>query len=227
MNLTQEELLFINEVTKGREPFGLFLKYPEQDEMEKYKMEVVKSLQEKGILSETQSFTQKGIALLLLWEEYRNCEKHLIMNHTYLSISQNRRVVGIKKTKGEYQLFSTDSMAILYTILRDYKFLQQEDIRKQYKAEKVSYEAWSKEIETFGDQILIIGDYRKKEVLDAEIVNQEEVRKECVYYWKDHHGYMYDMNLGERREAGPRTIRMELLRYLGIAAEERILWMKN
>jgi len=213
MKLNQDELVFLTGVTKGAEPFGLFLKYPGKDRIEDYKKEVLSSLQEKGILDQEQKFTREGTALLLLWEAYRGCKKHLILNHLYLAVCPNRRVIGIGKQGEDYELFSTDSAVVLTALLKKYEFLRTDGTKehhlpKKLPCEKLPYGDWVKELEDCQENLLILGDYREK-----------TPRQEDVYYWKENKGYRYDPGNGYRREISSRSMRLQFLNYLEITKE--------
>lgn len=61
LKLTEEELIFMNSVTKGPVPFGVFLKYPVWKDTEDLKEEIMGSLQKKGILNEEDYWDAKGV----------------------------------------------------------------------------------------------------------------------------------------------------------------------
>ncbi len=65
LKLTEDELLFINSVTKGPVPFGVFLKYPAWKDTEDLKEEILLSLQKKGIVNEEKKITEFGMIPLL------------------------------------------------------------------------------------------------------------------------------------------------------------------
>lgn len=205
MRLDQNELLFLNGVTRRPEPFGIFLTYPADAEMEGYKEKVTKSLQEKGVLDGEQKFTKEGTALLLLWERYCDCGKHLVLNHMFLAAYPDRRAIGVGRHGEEYELFSADSAVVMAALLKKFDFLRMGDTEGGYRLEKIPYDEWTREIEGYGENLLILGDYRKK------APEQEE-----VYYWKGDKGYRYDLGKGHRRQISSRSMRLQLLKYLGI-----------
>lgn len=208
MRLNKNELLFINEVTKGPAPFGIILSYPKEEHVEEFKKEVLQSLKEKEFIDSKEKFTEKGIALLLVWEEYRKCSKHLILNQMYLSVGSNRRVVGIVRDEEEYDVFSTDSVAIMAKLIESYEFLGKKDNKVSIEVEKVSYDDWVEELERCQGDILVLGEFQDKTPETEE-----------VYYWKEDKGYRYNINLGYRRQMSPRDMRLRFLRYLEIREE--------
>lgn len=209
MRLNQDELLFLNHVTEGEPPFGMFLRYPPNMEVSSYKNKVMRSLLEKGIIDTQQKFTKEGVAILLLWEEYRNCKKHVVLNHILMAVLPNRRVIGIIKKEHEFEIFSTDSAAIMLALLKKYDFLCLGNTEGNYHLEKYSYADWAKEMEQYGDNILVFGEY-----------TEYTPKKEEIYYWKEDKGYRYDLNTGYRRQISSRAMRLQFLRHLNLVKEQ-------
>lgn len=206
MRLTKQELIFMTAVTRQRDPFGVFLSYPKKDEMSQYKEKVVRLLQTKNILGQDQKLTREGQALLMLWENYCTCKKHLIINQCLFAVNRDRRVTGLKKEKDEYEFFSMDSVVVLMAILKKNQFLRGADTKCSGDMERIEYDEWVSGLEQGIDEdLLILGDYRNK-----------TPQKEEVYYWKDNLGYCYDLASGYRRQISPRTMRMRLMNYLEV-----------
>lgn len=210
MRLSKDELLFINGVTKGTSPFGVFFKYPSESQMEEYKQRVIKSLQEKKILDRNNKFTKEGIAVLMLWELYRNCEKHLIINKMKLAVFPNRRVIGIEdmENENEYELISLDSIVILTSLIKECNYMKGEEKEVSCRQENITFEQWGDEIEDYDGEVIILGEY----------INQKVIQEEA-YYWNENKGYRYDMNKGIKREISPRSMRLRLMMYLEIKKE--------
>ena len=210
MKLNQDELLFLNHVTEGAPPFGVFLKYPPNTEVRSYKNKLMKSLQEKGIIDAQQKFTKEGAAVLLLWQEYRNCKKHVVLNHILMAVLPDRRVIGIIKKEQEFEIFSADSAAVMLALLKKYDFLCLGNTKGNYLLEKCPYENWADEMERYGDNVLVIGEY-----------TEYTPEKEEIYYWKEDTGYRYDLNTGYRRQISSRAVRLQFLRYLNLVKEQK------
>ena len=209
MRLSEGEMLFINSVTKGRTPFGIICKYPEESKMEEYKKEVVLSLRKKGILDDEKKFTPKGIALLLLWEQYRNSERHMVLNHLMLSVSTKRRVICVAKMSDGYEVFSADSGFVMFALLKRHEFLRSQDTKCPIVLEKLLYEEWTESLGAYGDGLLITGIYRKN-----------EPEREEVYCWRGETGYKYDLSGQFQRKISARTVRMRLMSDLGRRRED-------
>lgn len=206
MRFNRNELLFINSITKGKAPFGILLRYPKDEEMDSYKIEVVKSFRQKGLLTESGHFTKAGTALLLLWEEYRNAPRHMIFNRMHLSVNENRRIVGVGYTdSGDYEIVSTDSAVIMTSLLKKFPFLRQEKTKTELASESMSYDDWSAEIVNAKGEILVVGSFL-----------HNAPTEERVFYCINNTPYIYDFNKSVKREISARAMRVRLLEYLSI-----------
>ncbi len=210
MRVSQDELLFINSVTKGPEPFGVLLRYPGQEKISGFKKEVIQTLQMKQILNENQKFTKEGAALLLLWEEYRNSRKHLILNHIILAICPKGRVIGITKQENGYEIFSVHGAVVMTALLKKYKFLRMETRGMNCEQKKIPYADWAKEMERYGENVIITG-----------VFHEREPETEEVFYWSGDKGCRYEIASCWQSTMSPRTMRMCLLNDLGIGREDQ------
>ncbi|WP_455717220.1 DUF5081 family protein [Anaerosporobacter sp.] len=208
MRISKEELLFINEVTKGPNPFGVFFKYPLESQMAEYKDRVIKSFQTKKLLDRDNKFTKEGIAILMLWEEYRKCEKHLIINKMKLAVYPNRRVIGIADRENEYELIAVDSVVILTSLLKECNYMTEKEKEVSFRQEKITFEQWLEELEDYDGEVIVLGEY----------INQK-VKQEEAYYWKENKGFKYDMSKGSKREISPRSMRLQLMMHLELKKE--------
>lgn len=123
LKFTEEELTFINSITKGPAPFGVFLKYPVWRDTEELKSEVLTSLQEKQILGEDKKITEYGMIPLILWEEYRNAVSHIVLNQVCFAVLSNGRLVGVRKAEKQYYLTTGRGKEIFLELLKNNTFL--------------------------------------------------------------------------------------------------------
>lgn len=210
LKLTEEELLFINSVTKGPVPFGVFLKYPAWKDTGDLKEEILLSLQEKGIVNEEKKITEFGMIPLIMWEEYRNAIHHLVLNETCFAVLSNGRLTGIRKMRGEYYLSTGRGEEILLELLKKNRFLcGGEKEREHYTSRRLTYDEWSKLMQEKDYHMLIAGSY----------VNYNP-EKETAYYWDEEEGYQYDLNKGKERRLKPRQMRLRLMELLNVREGE-------
>lgn len=206
LKFTEEELIFINSITKGPAPFGVFLKYPVWRDTEELKSEVLTSLQEKQILGEDKKITEYGMIPLILWEEYRNAVRHIVLNQVCFAVLSNGRLVGVRKAEKQYYLTTGRGKEIFLELLKNNTFLcGGEKEGEHYTSRKLTYEEWSKMIREKDSNILVTGSY----------VNYRP-EKEIAYYWEGEEGYQYDMNKGRERRLKPRQMRLRLMELLNI-----------
>lgn len=206
IKLTKEELIFLNNVTKGPAPFGIFLRYPKWRDTEELKEEIVTSLQEKGILDEEKKITQYGMIPLLMWEEYRNAKKHIILNGVYFAMLPGGRITGVREFEGAYYLMTGRGEEILLELLKENEFLRSADRKEEhYTSRQLDYVAWSKRMRDSKPGMVITGSF-----VDYE------PEKEVVYYWNETGGFQYDLNKGRERQLQPRQMRMRLMELLNV-----------
>lgn len=210
LKLTEDELLFINSVTKGPVPFGVFLKYPAWKDTEDLKEEILLSLQKKGIVNEEKKITEFGMIPLLMWEEYRNAVHHLVLNETCFAVLPNGRLTGVRKMGREYYLSTGRGEEILLELLKKNRFLcGGEKEGEHYTSRRLTYDEWSRLMHEKDYQMLITGSY-----VDYK------PEKETAYYWDEEEGYQYDLNKGRERRLKPRQMRRRLMEVLNVREGE-------
>ncbi len=211
ITLTKEELIFLNNVTKGPAPFGVVLRYPRWRDAEELKEEIVASLQEKGILDEERKITQYGMIPLLLWEEYRNARRHVVLNEVYFAMLPGGRMTGLREWEGKYCLMTGRGEEILMELLKGSEFLRSADRKgEHYASREVDYETWSGAMHRMDGGMVIAGSFV-----------DDEPEKEVVYYWDENRGYQYDLNKGRERQLQPRQMRLRLMELLNVQEGDR------
>lgn len=206
MTITRKELLFINSITGGPHPFGIVLARPNDNEVDAYKIEAIKSLREKGILTESGSFTNSGQALLYLWEEYRSAPKHIIFNRILFSINGNQNAVGIGYTEdGNYEILSTDSPTILSLFVSVFPFLLKESNKNEFYNAQITYDEWSQEITDAKGSVFIIGRFLNK-----------ASNNENTYYCINNTPYQYNFESSIKREISSGIMYNKITDYLEV-----------
>ncbi len=203
MRLSKQELFFINEITDGPKPFGVFLKYDKSISAEEQKHMIISSMKQKELMDEKENFTESAIFLLQMWELYRKCETHLVINQSYVAVATNRRAVILKPIENEYEIYTLDSAKILFAIIKDCAFMQREDYEIEEKVFILDYDTIQKKQISLNTNSLIIGEFYKN-------VTKEEV----LYYWDEKKGYQYNFHTKEQREISPRMMRIRMMKYL-------------
>lgn len=205
MRLSRTELFFMNQITKGPLPFGVSLKYDRSCSVEDQKKQIVTSFQQKRLMDEKEQLTKEGFALLQIWESYRRCDVHLIINKNYIAVYPDRRSIILSPVGEEYELYSVDSSKILFTLIKECSFMQGEDYTPDKHVYIMDYDKWYQEIAEYDSNIMVIGEFYKR-----------ATKSEMVYYWNNQKGYQYDFHSKEKRELSPRMLRIQCMRYLNV-----------
>ncbi len=206
LKLTEEELIFINNVTKGPAPFGVFLKYPAWKDTGKLEEELLGSLMEKGILDAGKKITGYGMIPLLLWEEYRNADRHLVLNQAVFAVLPDGRLTGVRKIGKDYYLTTGRGGELVFELLKQSPFLRGgEKEGEHYASRRLSYDEWGRRMREEDYQVLVAGSYAGY-----------SPEKETAYYWNQEEGWQYDLNKGRERRLKPRQMRMRLLELFNV-----------
>lgn len=212
LKVSEQELLWMNQVTRGPAPFGVYLKYPANKGVEEMKAHLTESLKGKGILDKSGRLSRYGTTQLMLWEEYRRAERHLVVNGVLLAILENGRMVAVRKDGTDYYMTATWGHEVLLSLLKELPFLRQgEEEQEKVPSCRLSYEEWSKKMQEEGWEVLFTGSFRGY-----------EPEKEVAYCWKDGSGCQYDLNREWERSILPRQMRLRLMELLEVRREEAV-----
>lgn len=152
--VSEQELLWMNQVTRGPAPFGVCLKYPANKDVGEVKTQLTESLKEKRILDGSGRLSSYGTTQLMLWEEYRRAERHLVVNGMFLAVLENGRMVAVKKGGTDYYMTTTWGQEVLLALLKEIPFLRQGDEEQENVPScRLSYEEWSKKMQEEGWEI--------------------------------------------------------------------------
>lgn len=213
MKFTSEELLFFQEVTSAPVPFGIFLKFPSGKKGNQVGEETVATLQEKGVLDAQRKFTKWGMATLMLWEAYGKSERYLIINNSFLGLTKEGRVIHVQKESDGYEILSFDRAVFLHRLLRRCAFLCEESRMKELlPATDLAYEDWLREIESYGENLLVVGAYERRQECFQAV-------EEMVYYWRGKEGYRYDFGSAKVQSIRPIEMRHWFLDWTGLKQE--------
>lgn len=209
MKFQIEELLFLTNITKGPMPFGVFLKFPVKRTGKEVGEEAVTLLQKKGVLGADRKFTREGALVTSYWEAYRCSNRHLIINKSYLAVLPDRRLIILTKCGKEYDFQTMDATVYMKLLLDKCEFMcQKENAGERRRSERIPYDVWQKERAQKEEPCLVVG-----------VFEDQQMKREMVYYWKEEAGYVYDLNKEKVRTIQPRKMRIQFLDYLGMEGE--------
>lgn len=203
MLFSREELLFFTMITEGPMPFGIPLKFPREKNVEEVQKDIVEKLIQKELLDKENEFTESGIAVTLLWEEYRKCEKHLVINEKLLAVLPNRRVILIARQEKNFEIQSFDAVLVLAELLKECDFMRESTSDESYKPHILDIKEWHKKMQYYENRKILIGVFKNKKV------------EERAFYWEKNKGFMYDLDRQIEIQIQPRRMRAYFMKELG------------
>lgn len=209
MEFTDQEIMFLTSVSRGRMPFGVNCQMPDPAKKQDYIEETIESLAKKGILNTERKLTREGAEIIYFWEQYRNSKRHIRLNHVNAAVLPgNILITVIKKEKG-YDVSCINSAVFMMELLKhaDYLCLGEEK-EERGKWQVIDGEAWKKELADMEGCILLY-EYRSG-----------RLKEEKVYYWKNGEGYLYYKTQGRMRTLSPGVMRKQIYRILEEESED-------
>lgn len=208
MRFSEHEMVFLNSITKGNEVFGIPLHFiPEQDR-ETEVQKTIQGLVEKGVLESETKLSPKGLLPARALECYKECKKHLIINYLHIGLLSSKEAIVIIPLKNkEYEMMRLPRTAILYKLLEQYPILRGAACQITTEPEIEDMDTFLRELKQYDGNIMV-GEFE-----------EDKVRQEQVYFWKDSNLYQYDLNNEVRREISPDSLRRKFLRMLEIREE--------
>lgn len=204
MKFTEQEMMFLISVSRGRVPFGISCRMPEPGKKEEYIRETLDSLKKKGILDGKGKLTKEGAEVIWLFEQYRNCKKHIRLNHVNIAVLSEGVLAVVTETGEGYEASCISTALFMTELLKhaDYLCLGEEKGRRG-KWESIKKEEWLSGLEE-ADGCLLLREY-----------SAGRPESEKIYYWKDGEGYLYNRTRERRRTLSPGVMRKQIYRTLG------------
>lgn len=203
MRLTNNEIVFLISVTRGRAPLGITYHLPKPEEREAFLVETIRLLKEKGILDKEEKLTREGAALLWAFEQYRNSRTHVRLNHVIAAVLPGDVLVTVTEVEGGYEAACMRSELLMTELLKQSEYLR----RGEEKAERgrwrdISEEEWKKQLEE-SEGAVYMAEYRSGSLL-----------LEKIYYWKGEKGCLLQKEKGRIRELSPGLMRKQIYQKL-------------
>lgn len=203
MRFTEKEIVFLTSVSRGRIPFGITWHLPEQEKKEKYIRETTDSLKGKGILATDGKLTKEGAEIIYLFEQYRNCKRHVRLNHVNMAVLPGDILITMIKTKDGYEAGCIRRDFFMTELLKhaDYLCLKEEKTERG-RWESVEESAWINGNEDMEGCILI------------DEYDTGHLESEKIYYWKEQRGFLYHRTRGRLRTLSPGVMRKQIYKIL-------------
>ena len=203
MRFTNQEMLFLTSVSRGRVPFGVRSLMPGEEERSAFVEETIQSLMKKGVLDEKEKLTEEGAGIIFCWEQYRNSRRHIRLNHVNAAILPDNVLITVVETEGGYEVGCIRSEVLMTKVLQYSDYM----CRAETKASRGSWsdlseKDWEKELSEMEGAVFV------SEYLSGRLT------EERVYYWKKEKGYLFNRRKGRVRELSPGVMRKQLYRTL-------------
>lgn len=204
MKLTNNEIVFLTSVGRGSIPFGVRYHMPQAGKEDEFIEETMQSLTEKGILDEEQKLTREGAVLIRIWELYRNCRRHIIINRIHAAVLDGGQLITVYRNGEEYEVSCMHSAVLMLAILKQSEYLcMGEEKPERGKWRTIGAEEWQKELEEIEGFI---------PVMEYEGV---KMQAEKLFYWKKQEGYLLNPDNMRVRRLSPALMRQQIYKILG------------
>lgn len=208
MRFTEQEMVFFNSITKGKNLLGIPLHFHRGENGDAIG-QTINGLMEKGVLKSETELSEQGFLPAHALECYKNAKDHLILNYLHIAILEGDDAVVIIPLKDrEYEIFRTSRVALLYMLLKQYPVLCQAGEGSSEGEEQMDVDTFLKELTAYEGSIMA-GKY-----------HNGAVEREQVYFWQDEHLYRYMFGSRIKSKMDAVAVRRELLALLQIKMEE-------
>lgn len=204
MEFTNQEVMFLFSVSRGRTPFGIHMKMPRETERESYVKTTIKTLVGKGILDKEEHLTQEGADVIFFFEQYRNSSRHISLNDINAAVMQEGRLITVTPLKEGYDVSYVSSELLMAGVLHQFEYLRQgEEKPVRGKWEDLDAELWQEQIEKMD------GNIHMREYENGKTIGER------IYCWKEKEGYVLNL-IGRRvRSLSPGVMRRQIYGILG------------
>lgn len=209
MRLTNNEIVFLTSVSRGRVPIGVTYRLPRRNEKELFMKETIRSLMKKGILDEKENLTKEGTALIYSWEQYRNCHTHIRLNHVNAAVLPGNILLTVIKVEEEYEAACIRSEVLMTELLKQSAYLcQAEEKPQRGRWQDIDEDEFKEKFEESDDGIYLA------EYLSGRLISEK------VYFWKGQQGYLFNKSQGRIRELSPGIMRKQIYKVLKGSEED-------
>lgn len=202
MEFTNQEIMFLTSVSRGRMPFGISVRRPLKEEEEIYVKETMKSLQQKGILDEKERLTEEGIVIIHFWEKYRNCNRHITFNDVRAALLPEGKIIMVTGKEENYDIRMIMPEIFMYGVLKNNDFLCIGGKDERGKWQDMDVDSWQKQIGEMDGSIFL-----------SEYIQGKKV-DEKIYCWKDKDGYLLNVQKKRVRVLSSSVMRRQIYRVI-------------
>ncbi len=204
MEFTEQEIMFLTSVSRGRKPLGVTLSMPTSEERKQYIQSTLQSLEEKGFIDTAGNLTKDGMEMLNFWEQYRNSKEHIAYNSTFAAPISKKALFAVTQVEGGYDIRFIMPEAIMLAILKEDGYLRmEEDKPKRGRWEDLEVVEWLNKINEMDGSVLL------REYVYGKQVN------EVIFCWTKEEGYLLNLSRKRMRTLSSGVMRRQLYAMLG------------
>lgn len=212
MQFTNNEIVFLTSVSKGRKPLGIHYRMPQDDRRQEFIEETIQSLIQKGLLDSERQLTKEGAAMIRFWEIYRNSKKHVVVNRIKAAVLEDGKLITVCGNGDFYEVVCMESAVFMMGIVKKAEYLRLgEQKPERGKWQSIKPEEWEQEMATAEGCIPI-----------AEYENGF-LQSQKLYYWKENQGFLMSLDRLRVRSLSPTVMRKQIFKILGGDGYERCI----
>ncbi len=204
MEFTNQEVMFLTSVSRGRKPLGVKIDMPLMKERKKYVEQTIESLIKKGILDDKKKLTREGADILYFWEQYRNSEKHICLNDTFAAVLPNGKLIVVIQRENGYNLKIIVPEIVMLELLKESTYLCLGETKKlRGKWEYLDVKVWKEKIKEM-EGCIYLKEY-----------NHGKMISESIFCWLDEQGFLLNLVRKKVRSLSSGVMRRQIYTILG------------
>jgi hypothetical protein len=209
MFFTSDELLLTSSIVAKERPFGVIFEKIKKEEAAERAKKAKQGLIDKGVFEE-EVIPEYGCAFLMLWENYCNATKYIIIDRCIIGVFEERMCVALTKVEGGYEISSGDGAFIALECLKRFEGIRRADKPKiSVQETKMDYKTFREKAIGFGEKLFIAG----------VVSNNKTKANERLFYWDDKSIWSYNPATEIEREINPSEARAFIAGGLGLTLE--------
>lgn len=208
MRVTEQEMVFLVSVSRGRKPLGISWEIPKASEREDYINSTMESLQKKGILDEEKKLTREGADILSFFEKYRNSKRHVALDHIYAAVLPKERLITVVKTEDGYDISCVHATVLMTALLKHSGYLcMGEEKPERGRWQNISPEQIQQRAEESDGGVWV------REYTDGRLLEEK------FFGWGKEEGYVVNLDNNRIRTLSPAVMRRQIYKLMKITRD--------
>ena len=199
MKISNEEMMFMLSVSRGRKPLGIHTIMPSETERETYIRSTIQSLNRKGIVDNQEKLTKEGVDLISFLEQYRNNHRHVAIDNIFIAVLPEDRLITVQKTEEGYEFSCISTGVLLGVILKYSEYLRSEEkVPQRGKWQNINIDGLIEKARKSDGGVWV------REYMDGKL------EEEKFYGWNKEEGYVVNLDSYRMRTLSPGIMRRQL-----------------